>query len=76
MYGFIREGVPVGEEEKEDECDDFGQRLLDRRGGEGSTNHSVGYRKQDKLHARADSEVTHFGNFVKGSLKVVTGSAQ
>lgn len=79
MYGFIREGVAVGEEEKkededEDE-DDLGQRLLDRRSGDGRvSNQSVGYRKQKKLNARTDSEVTHFGNFIKGSLKVTAPS--
>lgn len=46
MYGFIREGVAVGDQEEEDDADDdFGQRLQDRRGEAGSSNHSVTYKK-------------------------------
>ena len=67
------------EEEKkaDDDADDFEQRFFERRreAGAGTVQaHSqVGYRKQDKLNARTDAQVTSF-NFVKGSLKVMSST--
>lgn len=84
MYGFIRQGAAIGTSDAGEEgkdIDDFEQRMSDRftfaaaqntRGGS-----PVMYKKQAKLNARTDSSssqlqsVTSFGNYVKGSIKVM-----
>ena len=83
MYGFIREAsaqldpaeadsqsLLAGESGSIDQVDDFDERLRDRRASSG-VNHVVRHRKQQKLPNKQVPEVTAYGNFVKGSVKVV-----
>ena len=74
VAGATDNHMSAEEEKKADDGDDFEQRFFERRreAGAGSvqSHAQVGYRKQDKLNARTDAQVTSF-NFVKGSLKVM-----
>ena len=77
VAGATDNHMSAEEEKKADDEDDFEQRFFERRREAGAgivQSHSqVGYRKQDKLNARTDAQVTSF-NFVKGSLKVMSST--